>query len=180
MTPKLTISARELSPTVTYRPFTKVKVNNKSMEEKALFLVKNLREEVMKGTESQQRKKIKQMKRLLKLSLSVLGVMVGATPKSFAVTAAATATNPVTPAIVMQWGLTVAMISVSVGVALSMSLLTLAGVYRMMRKRKEAEQWTTDIIRGLVQVLVSIPVVYLLFYLAQVVFKSLPILNGLF
>ncbi|AYJ75274.1 hypothetical protein BSP36_187 [Bacillus phage BSP36] len=180
MTPKLTISARELSPTVTYRPFTKVKVNNKSMEEKALFLVKNLREEVMKGTESQRRKKIKQMKRLLKLSLSVLGVMVGATPKSFAVTTAATATNLVTPAIVMQWGLTVAMISVSVGVALSMSLLTLAGIYRMMRKRKEAEQWTTDIIRGLVQVLVAVPVVYLLFYLAQTVFKSLPILSGLF
>lgn len=180
MTPKLTISARELSPTVTYRPFTKVNVNNKSMEEQALFLVKNLREEVMKGTESQQRKKIKQMKRLLKLSLSVLGAMVGATPKSFAVTTAATTTNPVTPAIVMQWGLTVAMISVSVGVALSMTLLTLAGIYRMMRKRKEAEQWTTDIIRGLVQVLVAVPVVYLLFYLAQTVFKSLPILNGLF
>lgn len=181
----ITMSSRELNSDVSYKsPVQQFNLKEK-VEDNVLFIASTLQKEVIKGTTGQQRKKIKQLKKLLKGFVVVMGAGIQATPKAFAaapLTGATTtaAANQITPALVMKWGLNLALISVSVGVALSMTLLTLAGIYRMMRKRKEAEEWTTDVIKGLVQVLVAVPVVYLLFYLAQTVFKSLPILSGLF
>ncbi|ATN94425.1 hypothetical protein BSP9_076 [Bacillus phage BSP9] len=181
----ITMSSRELNSAVSYKsPVQQFNLKEK-VEDDVLFIASTLQKEVIKGTTGQQRKKIKQLKKLLKGFVVVMGAGIQATPKAFAaapLTGATTsaAANQITPAMVMSWGLNLALISVSVGVALSMTLLTLAGIYRMMRKRKEAEEWTTDVIKGLVQVLVAVPVVYLLFYLAQTVFKSLPILSGLF
>ncbi|WP_152425495.1 hypothetical protein [Bacillus subtilis] len=181
----ITMSSRESNPAVSYKsPVQQFNLKEK-VEDDVLFIASTLQKEVIKGTTGQQRKKIKQLKKLLKGFVVVMGAGIQATPKAFAaapLTGATTtaAANQITPAMVMSWGLNLALISVSVGVALSMTLLTLAGIYRMMRKRKEAEEWTTDVIKGLVQVLVAVPVVYLLFYLAQTVFKSLPILSGLF
>lgn len=181
----ITMSSRELNSAVSYKsPVQQFNLKEK-VEDNVLFIASTLQKEVIKGTTGQQRKKIKQLKKLLKGFVVVMGAGIQATPKAFAaapLTGATTtaAANQITPAMVMSWGLNLALISVSVGVALSMTLLTLAGIYRMMRKRKEAEEWTTDVIKGLVQVLVAVPVVYLLFYLAQTVFKSLPILSGLF
>jgi hypothetical protein len=174
----LTISARELDPVVTYNPFEKVMVNHNDNEKRVLFLAKNLQKEVMQGTERQQLKNIKKLKKLIRVSLSVLAAGFGMSPKALAATAAAA--DPVTPAVVMGWGLKVALISVSAGVAMSMTLLSAAGIYRMLRKREAAVEWTADIVRGLVQVLISVPVVYLLYYLAQILFKHLPTLSGLF
>lgn len=181
----ITMSSRELNPAVSYKsPVQQFNIKEK-VEDDVLFIASTLQKEVIKGTTGQQRKKIKQLKKLLKGFVVVMGAGIQATPKAFAaapLTGATTtaAANQITPAMVMSWGLNLALISVSVGVALSMTLLTLAGIYRMMRKRKEAEEWSVDVIKGLVQVLVAVPVVYLLFYLAQTVFKSLPILSGLF
>lgn len=181
----ITMSSRELNSAVSYKsPVQQFNLKEK-VEDDVLFIANTLQKGVIEGTTGQQRKKIKQLKKLLKGFVVVMGAGIQATPKAFAaapLTGATTtaAANQITPAMVMSWGLNLALISVSVGVALSMTLLTLAGIYRMMRKRKEAEEWTTDVIKGLVQVLVAVPVVYLLFYLAQTVFKSLPILSGLF
>lgn len=181
----ITMSSRELNSAVSYKsPVQQFNLKEK-VEDNVLFIASTLQKEVIKGTTEQQRKKIKQLKKLLKGFVVVIGAGIQATPKAFAaapLTGATTtaAANQITPAMVMSWGLNLALISVSVGVALSMTLLTLAGIYRMMRKRKEAEEWSVDVIKGLVQVLVAVPVVYLLFYLAQTVFKSLPILSGLF
>ncbi|AYJ75418.1 hypothetical protein BSP21_083 [Bacillus phage BSP21] len=181
----ITMSSRELNSAVSYKSPVQQFNLKERVEDNVLFIASTLQKEVIKGTTGQQRKKIKQLKKLLKGFVVVIGAGIQATPKAFAaapLTGATTsaAANQITPAMVMSWGLNLALISVSVGVALSMTLLTLAGIYRMMRKRKEAEEWTTDVIKGLVQVLVAVPVVYLLFYLAQTVFKSLPILSGLF
>lgn len=181
----ITMSSRELNSAVSYKSPVQQFNLKERVEDNVLFIASTLQKEVIKGTTGQQRKKIKQLKKLLKGFVVVMGAGIQATPKAFAaapLTGATTsaAANQITPAMVMSWGLNLALISVSVGVALSMTLLTLAGIYRMMRKRKEAQEWTTDVIKGLVQVLVAVPVVYLLFYLAQTVFKSLPILNGLF
>lgn len=181
----ITMSSRELNSAVSYKsPVQQFNLKEK-VEDDVLFIASTLQKEVIKGTTGQQRKKIKQLKKLLKGLVVVMGAGIQATPKAFAaapLTGATTtaAANQITPAMVMSWGLNLALISVSVGVALSMTLLTLAGIYRMMRKRKEAEEWSVDVVKGLVQVLVAVPVVYLLFYLAQTVFKSLPILSGLF
>jgi hypothetical protein len=49
---------------------------------------------------------------------------------------------------------------------LAMILMIAAGSLRMLRKKKEATEWTTDIIKGFTQVLLSIPIIFLIFYVA--------------
>lgn len=173
------MSAKSFNSGVEYIPFKSIMIKNKEMEDQTLFLVSTLHTEVINGSEKQQYKNIKKMKKFLKTSLSILGLMAGTATRAFAATAAS-GIDPLTPAIIMKWGITVALISVAVGVALSMTMLTLAGIFRMFRKRKEADMWTTDIIKGLVQVLISVPTVFLLYFLAQMLFSHLSALKSLF
>lgn len=176
------ISTRKFNEGVTYNPFEKMTIYPK--EERVTFLAETLLKEVMQGTEEQRRKRIKKLKKIYTKFVSVLGASVMMAPKAFAAEGTTKAvllgTGTITPAVVMKWGLTLALLTVSAGVALSGSLLAIAGIYRMFRKRDAAEEWTTDIIKGLVQVLIAVPTVYVLFYLAQFVFKNLPMLGGLF
>ncbi|MNP86984.1 hypothetical protein D3C76_1875650 [compost metagenome] len=50
----------------------------------------------------------------------------------------------------------------------------------MFRKRDIATEWTTDIVKGLVQVLIAIPVTYVLYFLAQILFSHLTVIKALF
>jgi hypothetical protein len=154
-------------------------------EQKTLFLAESIMEEVMRGSEKQQHKGIKKLKKILKISLAALGTGVGTTTRALAAVPTAlpgapVAATSITPAIVMKWGLTIALISVSAGIALSMIMLSVAGMYRMFRKREKATEWTNDIIKGLVQVLIAVPTVLLLFYLAQILFQHLSVLKAIF
>jgi ABC-type amino acid transport system permease subunit len=65
-------------------------------------------------------------------------------------------------------------ISVGAGIILAAILLVLAGMSRMFGKkmRKDATEWTVDIIKGLTQVLISVPIVFVIYYLATLIFKS--------
>ncbi|KON87361.1 hypothetical protein AF332_11355 [Sporosarcina globispora] len=47
---------------------------------------------------------------------------------------------------------------------LSVILLIAAGTMRQFRKKKEASEWTTDIIKGFLQVLIATPLIFLLYY----------------
>jgi hypothetical protein len=172
---ELRICARELDPAVKYIPF-------KAEEEKVLFLAENLMREVVESSPKQQSRKIKQLKKLLQGFMVITGANMLLTPAAMAAPAAPAGLESIslTPDTIMQWGLTIALLSVAVGVALSMVMLTIAGIYRMFRKRKEAQEWTEDVIKGLVQVLVAVPTTFLLFWLAQAMFKNLPMLSGLF
>lgn len=67
-------------------------------------------------------------------------------------------------------------ISVGFAVTLAMILLVGAGVMKMFRQKKEADAWTVDIIKGLIQVLVAVPVVFLIYYIAISLFSG----NGWF
>jgi vacuolar-type H+-ATPase subunit I/STV1 len=151
------------------------------------FLAQRLTEEVTKGTAIQQQKNLKRLKKLYKGFVLLLGVRAVITPLTASASTTSTSTTvagltaqSLTPALALHWGLTVSLMVVALGIAVSSSLLAIAGIYRMFRKREEATEWTTDIVKGLVQVLIAVPVTYLLFYLAQVVFKSLGVLSGLF
>jgi hypothetical protein len=159
-------------------------------ENKVLFIGETLMKEVMNGSSDQQKKALKKLKRLQKQFVLILGAsaasimtlpLTGFAQSNQGVPGTLTTENTVdiTPGVVMEWGLTIALITVAIGVAISGSLLAIAGIYRMFRKREESQIWTTDIIKGLVQVLIALPVVYSLFYLAQLVFGNLPVLEGL-
>lgn len=157
--------------------------------DKTSFLAEALYKEVVNQDQlSGKNRKLKYLKKLHKGYMSMLVTLMMVSPASVFAEGNSSYQNlistsnnneEITPNLVMEWGFSLALTTVAVGVALAGSLLALAGVYRMLRKKREAEEWTTDIIKGLVQVLIAIPVVYSLFYLAQMVFKRIPFLEGL-
>ncbi|AZV43700.1 hypothetical protein BAOM_3091 [Peribacillus asahii] len=49
-------------------------------------------------------------------------------------------------------------------VLLSVILLIAAGTLRQFRKKKEAMEWSTDIIKGFIQILIATPLIFLLYY----------------
>lgn len=168
------IRARKLTEGVEYVPFKKVTVIK--TEDESVFMVNNLIEEVMQEVDGKRVKKVKKMKKLLKVTMSVLGMTLNTAPKAFAATAAVTS-SAITPAMIFKYGLMVAGVAVAVGVVTAIVMLAVAGIYRMFRKKQEADAWSQDILRGLVQVLISIPSVYLLYYLAKLLFDNLDFLK---
>lgn len=174
---------RGVSSTV-YRAVSK----QESALDSTTFLAETLYKEVVNQDRlSGKNRKLKSLKKLHKgyMSILVTAMMVSPTTvfaqsgDTYQNMVPVTSDQEITPNLVMQWGFSLALTTVAIGIAIAGSLLALAGVYRMLRKRKEAEEWTTDIIKGLVQVLIAIPVVYSLFYLAQIVFQRIPFLEGL-
>jgi len=177
---KINMGAKSLSEGVTYiKPLTQLNVGRTEQEEKVLFTAENLLQEVMEADGNVRHRKIKSLKRIMKIALTTLGVTAQMAPRALAATAQ-TGIAPITPAMIMDYGLTLAFIVVSCGVAFAMIGLTLAGIARMFKRRDIATEWTTDIIKGLVQVLIAIPVVLVLFFIAQHLFQGLPKLGSLF
>lgn len=170
---------KESNPLVKYNvSSTEVK---QSVNKKVHFLAQRLQEEVMLGNPSQLETNINKLKKMHKKFVLILGATAIVSLQTNPLLAQAQqVSTEITPDTVMDWGQTIALIVVAIGIALAAPLLAAAGMYRMLRKRKEAEEWTTDIIKGLVQVLIAIPVVYSLFYLAQTLFKNLPALGSPF
>ncbi|MCM3387366.1 hypothetical protein M3649_04355 [Ureibacillus chungkukjangi] len=169
-------------------------VNKNKQVEGVLFLAETLKEEVLQGTEKQQKKKLKQLRKLL-IQFTTIALMVGVgtgfemitlqphtveASNLMTTTANSTPAPEITPDSIMDWALKIALMVVAIGVGLSMSMFAIVGIYLMItRKRKESIEWNSDILRGVVQCLVSIPLIYSLFQLAQMVFKNLPFLQGL-
>lgn len=182
------ISTEGISSTI-YR----LKPEKVNAVESISFLAERFSEEVTKETQlSGKNRKLKKLKKLHKGFTSILVTAMMASP----ITALAQTTTQInsihpnavpvtgneqeiTPALVMQWGASISLIVVAIGIAIAASLLAIAGVYMMLTKRKEASEWTMDIIKGLVQVLIAIPLVYTLYYLAQIVFRNLPIISDM-
>lgn len=50
-------------------------------------------------------------------------------------------------------------------ILLAVLLLIAAGTLRMFRRKKEASEWTTDIIKGFLQILIATPVIFLMYYI---------------
>lgn len=59
--------------------------------------------------------------------------------------------------------------ALGVSLALAVLLFIAAGILRMLRKKKEATEWTTDIIKGFIQILIAIPLIFLLYYAATLI-----------
>jgi len=171
----------------------KQKLNMDNKTNGVLFLAETLKEEVLHGTQKQQKKNLKQLKKILIKFVTIaaitgVGMSFGilttepltASASSLIATAGAETATEITPDTIMDWALKIALLVVAVGVGLSMSMFAVVGIYLMItRKRKEAMDWNSDIIKGVIQTLVAIPLIYALFQLSQIVFKNLPFLDGL-
>lgn len=57
-------------------------------------------------------------------------------------------------------------IIIAIGVIACTIMLVAAGLLRAVKKRKEAIEWTSDIIKGLIQILLAPSIVFLLYYVA--------------
>lgn len=59
------------------------------------------------------------------------------------------------------------MIKLALGGSLLLTILLLiaSGVMRQFRKKKEASEWTTDIIKGFIQILIATPLIFLLYFI---------------
>src|SRR5690625_1314896 len=147
MTLVLTISAKESSKGVNVN---KQRFFINKEEENLDFLTRKLRKEVMDGTKSEQIKKLKTLQKIQIRWLLILGGMATIIPKRISAQTEVDQTDikeemailndsiALTPNLVMEWGLKVAMMAVAIGVAISGALLAMAGVFRMIRKRQEA------------------------------------------
>lgn len=79
---------------------------------------------------------------------------------------------PGMPPEIMDLLLKLLVISVGSAVVLGAILLIFAGVRRMFGQKKQASEWTVDILKGLTQVLISVPTVFLIYYLISLLFKG--------
>lgn len=165
---KVNISTRTKAVGVEYIPFKKITLEG----EKKVF-TKMAERAVVKVTN------IQKIKKVLKTMATVTGVSLSLGTRVLAsgIKEATPILNPLSPDLIMSYGLQLAFISISVAVSLAMILLTASGVLRMLRKRQESMEMSTDIIKGLVQVLISIPSVYLVYKIASYLFRNLNFLN---
>jgi hypothetical protein len=136
--------------------------------QKVPFLVKNLKREVINC-----KKKRYQWLELAKRSVLLLSsFLIYASPVT-AQTVSKTAEAVLMPAGLIQILLAILMscIIIAVGIALVGSVL--AGVCRMFRKHKFAQEWSNDIIRGLIQVLLMPLAIFCIILLFHSLFGNL-------
>jgi hypothetical protein len=170
MTIKLNISARNFQEHVNYQN----KVISKELGgelNKANFMVQNI-EEVIHQASKEEKKEIKKTLKAIRIAGVSMLVILLQNQTSFAETIG-TEAEIITPDQVTAFMFKLALIALSATVGLASIMLMVAGSYRMFRKRKEAKIWTTDILKGFTQALVAIPVIYLIFYLAFILFGDL-------
>lgn len=168
------ISVKEADSLVSYTHFRSFKVNNVIGTGKTVnFHIPTLIKEVKQTP----KKELKSIRNQIVTFLTTASAFTMLPLRSMAASVPAT-TLPKTatgiPPELMDLMIMLLTISVGAGIILAAILLVLAGMSRMFGKkmRKDATEWTVDILRGLIQILVSVPIVFILYYVATLIFKS--------
>ena len=138
------------------------------------FHIPTLLKEVSQSTRKQKRQYKKIITSFLATASSTLLLssksMANSVPPSQSIPVTKLPTTADVPAELMEIMSTLLVISTSLAVFICIGMLILAGLLRALRKRKESTEWTTDIIKGLVQVIVAAPLVFLIYYVASSLF----------
>lgn len=170
MTPQVTlkISAKELDQKINYiNPIQHINLNKKN--EKLDFLLANIEKEVKQLTIQQKKRYAKILKSTL---ITTSSLLLFVTP-----TLAATPITPPSPDIIMpqdilKFGAWVIGICCSLGFLLATVCYQLAGGMRILRKRKEANDWTVDIIKGFTQLMLAPVIVGLIAIVCYMLFRN--------
>lgn len=168
MTVKLNLCVKELKPEVNYiNPYKVINTNPTAMEikEKGDFLNQILQKGVRELPSKKKKVMIKVCKTLITLSVSFL--MIGNT--AFAQSPGA---ESITHQDIVQIGLYLIGILAIASTVLASLLAMLSGNLRMLKKKKEATEWLTDILKGYFIVLVAPVVVLTMALLAYLLFGS--------
>jgi hypothetical protein len=168
----LSLYAKNQDPLVKYNQFTPIRVNQESISVNNVnFHIPTLVEEVKKTP----RKKLKEYQKAIKLFLTTAATFPIFASRSMASGLNATPTSNLPhsaegiPPELLHLLIQLVVIIVAVGVIASIILLVVSGIGRMFRM-KGMTQWTTDIVKGLIQVMVAVPVVFMVYYLANLIF----------
>lgn len=84
--------------------------------------------------------------------------------------------NLFNPQTVFEWAMRLGLVGLGASVGFTFLLLIAAATLKQLggeKRRKKSKEWNTDIIKGFVQVLVAIPLVFALYYLATTIFGQL-------
>lgn len=159
MTPKLTISAKELNNKINYIPFTDTQDN---------FLLQTQRKEVIQEGNN--------IKYVMTYG-STLGAML-IPGVAFAAEPINTAQEElISPQVIFQYGLTIGLIGLGVSFAVAITMFIYTGILKMLKQRNVSKEWTTDIIKGFVHCLAAIPTIFALYYIATTLFSQLRFLD---
>jgi hypothetical protein len=120
----------------------------------------------------------KKFQKVAKTFLMTTLTFLMSSSKSMAETLNKTETLPTSsvgmPPELMEFMMTTLVIIIGVGIILAAILFASAGIMRMLgkKRRKEAEEWSVDIIKGLFQILVSVPIVFIIYYIVSMALKG--------
>lgn len=70
--------------------------------------------------------------------------------------------------------------AIGISTFLAAILMVVAGILLMLKKRKESSDWTSDIIKGYVQILIGVPTIFLLGYVARLLLGDIEVFLNLF
>jgi hypothetical protein len=167
MTFTLKIYAKELKSHVTYNnPLKEIKQDyGKNTVGDLAFFVKSMPREV-EGLKKKDRNMLKNTLRLT--YLTCVSLLALSNPTFAATTTVATGLMQPTEIMeIIQWMIK---ICAMVGLGLSILCLQIASVMRIFRKRKEAIEWSNDIIKGTVQLFLAPIIIMLIAYTAYLLF----------
>jgi hypothetical protein len=169
MTFTLKIYAKELESHVTYNnPLKEINQNYGSNTIGDLaFFVKSLPREV----KELKKKDRKALKKTLQLTYLTCVSLLALTNPTFAATTTV-ATGLMQPTEIMEIIQWMIKICAMLGIGFAILCLQIASVMRIFRKRKEAIEWSNDIIKGAVQLVLAPILIMLIAYTAYLLFGS--------
>lgn len=146
-------------------------INKKNNVNHIDFLKKSIRREVAK----KDRRKLKRYKKICRKSIATFLT-------AFFLTKNTAMANTVTtkeleelkgvPEEIFQIGMILIGICVTISTILAIILTQLAGGYRMLQRREEATEWTSDIIRGYTQILLAPVIIIIISLITLLLFKD--------
>jgi hypothetical protein len=175
---QLNFCVKNPNPLVNYKFTNPIVIKQENMRINDInFHIPTLIEEVISLPKS----KIKQYKKTIQTFLITASSFMILPLKSMAASSVPVGTTNLPqsavgmPPELLQLLLQILKISVGAAIILAAILLVANAVGKMFRLNNMT-QWAKDIIRGLVQVLIAVPVVFLIYYLANLLFSG----NGWF
>lgn len=189
-TTMLKLSARKLDPNIKYCNPNQVFMLGEEPEglslpvlkEKMDFFIPTLKREVKKLNKDTIKKYTKICVQTLGISLSLLALAspslaapIEATTKVVEVISpdlAKSSSDLIMPGDIAKIGLYLIGLGAVVSTVLAILLTQFAGGYRMLRKGKEASEWTTDILKGYTQVILAPVIILSIAFVVYLLFGS--------
>jgi hypothetical protein len=173
----LNLSARNLTPNVNYNQFNKVQINLKDNgNNQSVFTLQNIQKEANCLNKQKRKKYLKIAKVTLLTSLSIYMLVNPLLASAQIPQAITVATTPdmILPEDILKAGMYLIGLTAALALVISIIFFQASGIYRMMRRSKEAIEWQTDIIKGLATAIIAPVLMVVIAFMAYLLFQGLP------